>query len=73
MSSSVGNGGAEFTGDLAANYFAGVLSDPFARQLQRLLGRIAVLTRPADEADPAAYRAPIEAGWILVQWGSGQR
>jgi hypothetical protein len=44
-----------------------------ARQLQRLLGRIAVLTRPADEADPAAYRAPIEAGWILVQWGRGQR
>lgn len=43
-----------------------------ARQLQRLLGRIAVLTRPADGTGPAAYRAPIEVGWILVQWGRGE-
>ncbi len=30
-------GGAQFTGDLATNYFAGALTAPFERQLQRLL------------------------------------
>ncbi len=30
-------GGGQFTGDLATNYFAGALTAPFERQLQRLL------------------------------------
>jgi hypothetical protein len=44
-----------------------------ARQLRKLLGRIAVLTPRAGQQQGAGYRAPIEAGWIVVQWARGDR
>jgi outer membrane protein insertion porin family len=39
--------GADFTGDLAANYFAGALTGPFEKQLEKLLGLERVQINPA--------------------------
>jgi len=47
--------GAEFTGDLAANYFAGALTDRFGKQLQKLLKLDRLRIDPLlieGEADP---------------------
>lgn len=46
---------ASFTGDIAANYFAGALTAPFERQLQKLLGLERVQINPLmarGSADP---------------------
>jgi outer membrane protein insertion porin family len=48
-------GGADFTGDLAANYFAGALTGKFEKQLERLLGLDRVRINPMlvqGSADP---------------------
>ena len=55
ISSAGGGGDAEFTGDLAANYFAGALTDPFEKRLQQLLKFELVRINPPlaqSEADP---------------------
>jgi len=48
------SGGAPFTGDLAANYFAGVLTDPFEDQLAGLVGLDTFRIDPLilDRGDP---------------------
>jgi outer membrane protein assembly complex protein YaeT len=46
---------ATFTGDMAASYFSGALTDPFERQLERLLGLETVQIDPLlteGESDP---------------------
>jgi outer membrane protein assembly complex protein YaeT len=46
---------ATFTGDMAASYFSGALTDPFERQLERLLGLETVRIDPLlteGESDP---------------------
>jgi outer membrane protein insertion porin family len=50
-----GGSGADFTGDLAANYFAGALTGRFEKQLSRLLGLERVQINPLlveGSADP---------------------
>jgi outer membrane protein assembly complex protein YaeT len=55
ISPEAGAGSGPFSGDLAANYFAGALTGPFERQLERLLGLERVRINPLlveGEADP---------------------
>ena len=54
LTGSGGSAGAEFTGDLAANYFAGALTGRFEKQLQRVLGLERVQINPllVEGTDP---------------------
>jgi outer membrane protein insertion porin family len=53
--------GADFTGDLAANYFAGALTAPFERQLRKVLGLERVQINPliGDGSSDATTRVTV--------------